>query len=873
MELKKKVDNAFLSFVSKPGRYVGNEYNAVNKDPESVKIRAALCFTDVYESGLRNVTFEALYHLLNAEADVWAERIYTPWTDAEALLNDQQIPLFSLESKTALSDFLLAGFYFQDRLSYTNFLTMLHLGGLQFRAAERPDDSPLLIGFGPAMSNPEPVAPFLDAVIVGASLDSWLAVARELQGADPTENKSAKLARLAEIPGVYIPSLYQPVYNDFQELQGIERQATYAPDRIQSSNGEQRRAMPSTAFEPLLPLGEITYQSNGAGSGREYSGQRDKYWEIPNRLFEPSAPFIEGELFYEIQKNIRKTGPGRIEKLMSFDRKYSESGWMQAKEISSVNGQKISLGPDNIRFSILRDTVDSFYNEMRENEFVLQPLSGSGRLRHVVNVQYREQALLDALKAVSDSGWPLVRMNFIIGLPTEKDSDIDSTIALIKKCAAVVRDAKACELVVSLEAFSPKPHTPFQWEKQESQSALRRKFEKISNACNDLNIRCLTQHPETVTLKTVLARGDRKLAAVIENAWQAGARFDSHDEGKNSTLWAQAFEKAGIPRQNYLLPISITVALPWDHIDLGVDKGWLKEEKLMAHQAKHNTANKDVLSIGYGGMPEKDFERLIRAVTRDTVDRSNATIGGLPTAAPATMQYGRKGKKRQAPVSVIKRKVRIRYAKTSMARFLSQSDIVRVLDRSARLAKIPLVYSQGIRRNPKISYGFPLPPGIASTAEYVDIEVEIGRETDIQNRYNEFLPDGVKILQYQGIFSKVPALATVINRSTYEALLIGSTVPENLFADWMARSEALIKRPTKDGPKEINVRPYIQQLDYRDDKLFITIDTIEGKTVKITEVLTSLFESSNIDFRQFPVQRTGQFITRDDTVLTPFDIL
>ncbi|MGH1364607.1 MAG: TIGR03936 family radical SAM-associated protein [Calditrichia bacterium] len=237
------------------------------------------------------------------------------------------------------------------------------------------------------------------------------------------------------------------------------------------------------------------------------------------------------------------------------------------------------------------------------------------------------------------------------------------------------------------------------------------------------------------------------------------------------------------------------------------------------------------------------------------------------------ISYGRRGKKRQNSQAIIKRRLRVRYAKSGFMRFLSHSDIIRVFELATLSAKIPLVYSQSLRPTPKIAYGSPLMTGIASVAEYLDMEIHIGQEADIQNHLNSYLPEGIEILQYQGIYAKVTALAAVINRATYDILLTGGDIPNTWITDWMATENIPIKRLYKDGPRELNVRPFVSSIEQKEDRLSITIDAHEGRMVKITEVLESLLAPKSLDYRAFFIQRTGQFAIKDNSQYTPLEIL
>jgi radical SAM-linked protein len=395
----------------------------------------------------------------------------------------------------------------------------------------------------------------------------------------------------------------------------------------------------------------------------------------------------------------------------------------------------------------------------------------------------------------------------------------------------------------------------------------------LNAALEALPVRTMVQRPQVAEIITALSRGDRLLADVIETAWQSGARFEGSLDPSGITSWMQAFSAAPRPLEQHLSAISITVPLPWDHIDPGISRSLLKEEKLRAFQGQLHPLNKDSVSLGFGGIRRTDFEQYCRsgATPHRIVLPGQATA--IAAAPDEPLRFGRRGKKRSMPTAIIKRKIRVRYSKTGLMRFLAHLDIVRVFERSAKLAKVPLVYSQGLRRNPKISYGMPLPTGISSTAEYLDMEVEMGREVNLQEQFNPFLPDGIRILQYQGIFNKVPALAALINRSTYDVALGNFDLPQAWLDEWLALDSAVVKRPSKDGEKDIDIRPFVNDLQLEKDHLHIVLDNLEGRAAKISEVLTSLLAPHETDYRHFLVQRTGQFIVQGTSIATPFETL
>ncbi len=875
MELKSKVDSEFLPYISKPARFLGNEFHAIYKNLDAIQLRVALCFADIYDAGIRDAGFEVLYHILNDRPENWAERCFAPNPEAESVMRSSGIPLFTLESRTPLKNFHLIGCYVQDILSCTNILNMLALGEIALRSAERTTSSPLVIGVGPGLINPEPMADFFDAVIIGDAEAAFLEIAGILQSEIAAE-KRAQLRRLSQIPGVYVPAFYSPRHNDFQEFQGIDKCEDAAPDRIvapQKSGGRPK----TVAFKPLVPMSDFPvapHSFEDFGKPLTLDGQASPKFSTPNR-FQAQFPGIgQVQLHAEQQKHFRKLAHATADFPLALTLPGNAAYWAIVKEHLLIDAPRISYALPYGEWMFRKPVSEEIAAAFKNQPFVLAPHAASPRLRSFSNVNLRDIDLLNGLKALLANGWKQVQLSFTIGLPTEKDDDLTAIGKLVQKCLDVAQPFAEVEFVVFVQIFSARAHTPFQWEQPDSRVVLKQKLSQLAEIFAEIPVRYVFQRPEIAHLITTLSRGDRKLAKVIENAWAHGARFDGSPETTNPEAWAQAFQEAQIGQESYLASISITVPLPWDHINPGSSKALLLEEKLRAYQGQIHPQNKDFVSLGYSGMKRDEFEKFCQLGAlplRNTANSSSSQIAASPAEEP--MRYGRRERKCHTPTPAIKRKIRIRYSKTGMMRFLSHLEIVRIFDRCARMAKIPLVYSQGLRKNPKISYGMPLPAGISSTAEYLDMEVEIGREVDIQELFNRHFPEGIRILQFKSIYAKASALAAIINRKVYEVLTHNIEVPGEWISDWLRQSEVVVERHTKDGVKAVDIRPFVQEISTKKKTLDVTIKIDEGRSAKITEMLESLFAPHDIDYRKFTVQRTGQYIATDDVLLTPFDVV
>ncbi len=877
MELSARIETEFLPYVNKPGRYTGNEYNAVIKDLPEVRLRIALAFPEVYEIGMSYVGFDILYHVLNSRPHIWAERVYAPWIDAEEVLRSKNIPLFSLESRTPLADFDWIGFTLQYELTYSSLLNMLDLAGFPLRSKDRDEKWPLVIGGGPSVYNPEPIADFFDAFLIGDGEEAVLEISRiVLEAKEKSLSRDETLFRLSRVEGIYVPSFYRVERNQFGEFQQIVPQRTGIPERIRKTilPELEKRNYP---LSPLVPLIEVTHDRlsveimRGCSEGCRFCNAGMIYRPVRERAVQ--------DIIDQTSKAIRSSGFDEVSLLSLNSSDYRDLNWLMMKEKMLLSQEHVKFAFPSLRLDAVTPEMVDFVQTARKTGFTFAPEAGSQRLRNVINKNVRDEDLLDTLRLVLDNGWQSVKFYFMIGLPTEKEEDIQAIINLIEQCRDIASGYRDIRFSVSISPFTPKPHTPFQWEKQEFPQELDRKIIRIRDHFPGRGMQVTWRDGYSTTLETIFVRGGRELSAVLEEAWRNGARFDGWNDTFDWNRWENAFQTAGLDWKNYLRPLSVSVPLPWDHIDMGISQSFLQKEKMRAYEGRISRDCQDYVCLGCG-LERKQFAELVscyrkqesKPEKRSTADFTFAEEKtGTETAAPVT--YGRGKKVRQSAVAVPKKKIRVQFTKTGMARFISHLDIVRVFDRAARRAKISLVYSQGFTPRPKIAFGPPLGLGIASTAEFLDLEVEIGRESDLQVKLNEVLPGGIRIVMQKTIYAKVPALAAAINRWEYETFLSNFDLPQEWIEDWFSRQEIIVLREVKDESKEVDIRPFVENISIHDGKLQILINGNDGRTAKVTEVLDTLMGSHAVDYRQFITQRTGQFILEGDRKLTPFEVL
>ncbi|MCX7634291.1 MAG: TIGR03960 family B12-binding radical SAM protein [Syntrophales bacterium] len=793
--------------VEKPARYTGGEVNAVHKDRRSCRLGVALAFPDIYEVGMSHLGLQILYALLNDLTDVCAERVYAPWPDMEDHLRRHGLPLVSLESGIPLREFDIVGFSLQYELSYTNVLTMLELGGIPLQSRDRRDTDPIVIAGGPCAFNPLPMSPFIDAFVIGEGEEVIGEIARSvLMGKQRGRNREGILHDLSAREGIYVPSLHR---GD----QRIHR-------RVVADLNAWR-----TPLCPVVPLVKTIHDrvtleiARGCSRGCRFC-QAGMVWR-PVRERDPSV------LEEMAAAMVAATGHDEISLLSLSSGDYSGIEGLMSSLMERYYPRRIALALPSLRVETLTGPMIENIKKVRKTSFTLAPEAGTERLRRVINKGNTEAELLATLERVYDAGWRAVKLYFMIGLPTEGDGDMEGIADLALKSLAAAKGRG--DVTVNLSTFVPKPHTPFQWERQIGTDEAQRRQDFFKKILRHRRINIKWHAPEMSLLEGVFARGDERLGTVIERAYRAGCRFDGWGEQLRFDHWQEAMKAAGIAPLTYLEARSLHMQLPWEFIDAGVRREFLREE---AQRASLGSATPDCRYGPCSACGACDFQKV------------EPRIAAMPGGRISYRETpGRTEKKRYLAL-------RICFRKTGPSRYLSHLDCATALFRAFCRAGITFRFTEGFHPHPKISFATATALGLESEGEYADMQIEDPEAPPalIIDRVNAGLPAGMMITELVPLGEGSVPLGEALMGFVYNVSLPDDTTDrcweeiKRRSEGFMAAAHFIITRENKGVRKETDIRPLVKNLTVDDHQRLVLIETSFSPrgTVRPHDVLTQV---------------------------------
>ncbi|MEW6053467.1 MAG: TIGR03960 family B12-binding radical SAM protein [Nitrospirota bacterium] len=803
------------SFLQKPSRYINREINAVYRD---ASVKVALAFPDLYEIGMSHLGLKILYKIINDLPYASAERVFSPWTDMEALMKKNGSLLSSLETHRPLKDFDIAGFSLQYELSYPTVLNMLHLGGIPVRSEDRLNASsgspyPLIIAGGPCTVNPLPLAQFVDAFLVGDGEEAIGEILNQFHTwkTEGDRKRESLLLALSRIEGVFVPLVHCTADTHHNTALSDSLPLNIRRRILGSLDDAPYPDAPIVPFAPIVHDRINIEIARGCSMGCRFCQAGMIYRPVrersPEKALELAGRSLKNTGYEEVSFTSLSAGDYRclLPLVTAFNKRFARD--------------RIALSLPSLRVASLNSDLLKEIRSVRKTGFTIAPEAGTERLRRVINKDFSEKEYEQALLTLFEEGWLNLKLYFMIGLPTETDEDIEAIPGMAMKALKIAKKytKRFVNITIGVSPFAPKAHTPFQWRGQSAPEELKRKKFHIKNRLTKKGFNVKGHNIEMSLLEAAFSRGDLKLAELIEKAWSLGCRLDGWTDIFDYGKWQAAMDATGINAADYAArTYGYSDHLPWEIINTGVAKDFLWKEYQHALSGEISPdCRKTCHNCGIGCKHASVHEQA--AGSRQSVPDLRS-----PVHNPAARQF--------KPVTI-----RAEFAKTGRLRFLSHLELVTLLHRAMRRAAFPLEYSKGFHPSPKVSFGPPLGVGVSGLAEYFDMEVTPPFNlSENLIRLNTLLPEGIRVHFFAAVPAGGESLNSFITRYHYE-IRGGSS---DSVRGFLAEREVLVQREKA----LIDVRNMVEEARFPDEETTRLILVDQGdKKVRLGEILPLIF--------------------------------